>query len=163
MELEIIKNIPENNSKALSLLFRDGVNYGTCCWKEKFVLYFTSNGFLSYALSFSSHGNISSKDKHHTFSLYVYKKDILLVIKDIKERLLFIGHALRGAMVQKILYQSPENNQAVVLITSLPSDDFLKTFLCLNFTSFIKFNKLLLFSFMMKIKVPVYIFFLKVL
>lgn len=79
-------------------------------------------------------------------------------MKNIEEKPVLIGHSLGGAVVQKILYQFPEKIQAVVLIAPLPPDGILRTFLRLTFTSFIKFNKFLLYNFISNINFPAEIF-----
>jgi pimeloyl-ACP methyl ester carboxylesterase len=119
VKLEVLKKIPEAKSNKAPLLFVHGGLHGAWCWQDKFLPYFSSNGFPSYALSLRGHGNSDGGDRLDSFSFSDYLEDILKVILSLKEKPILIGHSMGGAITQKVLHFHPAQIKAVVLMASI--------------------------------------------
>ncbi|PEU20726.1 alpha/beta hydrolase [Bacillus wiedmannii] len=161
MNLEILEYAPEEKSKFPPILFIHGAFHGAWCWKENFLPYFSSKGFLSYALSLRGHGESEGLEALHSFSLQDYVEDVMEVMVLLKNKPILVGHSMGGAIVQKILQLHPDKIEGVILMASVPHNGMFKDSLKLSFTNFRESINLFLFSQGKRKKCPVNVFFSK--
>ncbi len=141
MKLELLKYLPESESKVNSILFIHGANHGAWCWKENFLPYFSSKGFPSYAASLRGHGESEGREGLDSFSLNDYVEDILDIINTLKIKPVLVGHSMGGALVQRILHLHQDKIKGAVLMASAPQEGMSKVYLRLLFTKFKEFSR----------------------
>ena len=118
-EIEVIHHRPDHGARhAPPLLFVHGAFAGAWCWNEHFLPWFAAQGFESYALSLSGHGNSLNSTALDAFSVSDYVGDLAEVIDDLPTPPVLIGHSMGGLVVQK--YLEDADVPAVCLVCSVP-------------------------------------------
>jgi len=139
MKLEVLKRLPENNSKPTPIMFVHGAWHSAWCWNKYFLKYFADSGYASYALSLRGHGNSEGILKGSSINDYV--DDLRKVINDFQINPILIGHSMGGLVVRR--YIAKYNPPAVILLAPVPinSASFGSTrFACKHPLIFIKAN-----------------------
>lgn len=119
-ELELLHRAPATASRRPPLLFVHGVCHSAWCWDEKFLPYFASRGWDSYAVSLRGHGASEGRDQLDTFGLQDYVEDVLAAAAQIGAKPIVIGHSMGGGITQLALRRAPEKMAAAVLFASMP-------------------------------------------
>ncbi|MBQ2695089.1 alpha/beta hydrolase [Candidatus Saccharibacteria bacterium] len=127
-KLELYSDIPKSSNG--SILFCHGICHAAWCW-EKFLPFFSEQGFASYAISYRQHGK---SDKGFSI-IKNYVDDVEDAIDFITDESGFrphiVGHSMGGAVVQKMLGQHYDRISSATLFASAtaPKMPILKTFI----------------------------------
>ena len=84
-----------HNKSAPPLLFVHGAWHGAWCWDKHFLPYFSQNGYRSYALSLSGHGQSYKPQPFWQTGIAQYIKDVETIIGQLPQPA--IRPALRDA------------------------------------------------------------------
>jgi pimeloyl-ACP methyl ester carboxylesterase len=116
--LEVLACAPHGPARATPLLFVHGAFTAAWCWEERFLSFFASAGYASYAVSLSGHGGSPGRDHLDSFSIADYVADVAHVAARLPGPPVLIGHSMGGFVVQKYL----ERHEApgAVLLCSVP-------------------------------------------
>lgn len=117
--LELIQNNPENRQQSVPpLLFIHGMWHGAWCWQAKFLPYLEKLGIKAYAMSLSAHGMSLKRKPLNYFSIDNYVEDVQVIVNNMEETPILVGHSMGGFIVQKYL----EKNKVpkAVLMSSVP-------------------------------------------
>ena len=132
-ETKTISNSPElkvqhqcaNGSPKGSIIFVHGICHGAWCF-EKFMDFFSENGYECFALNLRGHGDNNPKGlTFATLSQYVsdVKKCVEYCIdycskNEIKEKPFLLGHSMGGAVVQKYIGEYTNTVKGAILFAS---------------------------------------------
>lgn len=119
MKLEILSKKSQLKKTKGSLLFVHGASHGAWCW-EKYLQYFSKNGFDCYALSLRGHGKSAGFENLNSYGLNDYVNDILATIKKLSIKPILIGHSIGGVLTQKIIKNHPDKIKAAVILSPVP-------------------------------------------
>jgi pimeloyl-ACP methyl ester carboxylesterase len=105
--LEILKaNAVKQRKNAPPLLMIHGAYAGSWCWESYFLPYFTEAGWDVIAPSLRGHAGSMGREKLDHFGIDDYVKDILLMIADMPEPPVLIGHSMGGLVAQRVAKQA---------------------------------------------------------
>ena len=118
MELELVAEIPETDARPTPVLFVHGAWHAAWCW-ERFLPYFASRGYRSYALSLRGHGRSAGREAIRWNSASRdYVADVAQVARTFETPPVLVGHSMGGYVVQK--YLESHTAAAAVLLASTP-------------------------------------------
>lgn len=140
--LEVMSSAPKSNPKPIPILFVHGMFQGAWVWAEKFIPYFTQNGYTTYALSLRGHGKSESKGAIRWVRLRDYVEDVAQVVQSFQIMPILVGHSMGGMVVQK--YLETHLSPAAVLLASAPPSGLLPSSLSLAKRHPIVFLKIML-------------------
>ena len=120
--LEVLVKAPRARSgkriHETPLLFIHGAYTAAWCWDEYFLDWFAGQGYFSYALSLSGHGNSRGRRQLDSFGIKDYVNDVAEVVASLPSPPVLIGHSMGGFVVQKYLEQHLA--PAAALLCSVP-------------------------------------------
>ncbi|MDR1349243.1 MAG: lysophospholipase [Zoogloeaceae bacterium] len=110
------------------LLFTHGAFAAAWMWADNFLPWFAQQGYCSYALSFSGHGDSAGGgDDLDGLSIADYVEDMALVVAWLQERHplspALIGHSMGGFVLQKYLERNRAS--AAALLCAVPPQGLL--------------------------------------
>lgn len=111
---------PEQRGK---VLFVHGAFAGAWVWAERFLPFFSAEGFLACALSLRGHGNSDGHDHIDSFGIRDYVDDLAAIVEWLGGDVVLLGHSMGGFVVQKYLERHPV--RAAVLMCSVPPQGLL--------------------------------------
>lgn len=125
VQLETLAREPATNARPTPLLFVHGAWHGAWCWDERFLPYFASRGYRSYAVSLRGHGASAAPSSARTMRIRDYVADVAQAAKQLDRPPVVIGHSMGGLVVQKYLerHEAP----AAILLASVPTSGALRT------------------------------------
>ncbi len=119
MGINLIKSkpeIPEKNQPAL--VFVHGAWHGAWCWQEHFIPFFTKNGYECYTFDLPNHGTQKDQKGINQYRIKDYLNHLELVVAEINQPVILIGHSMGGYIVQK--YLETKDCQAAILMAPVP-------------------------------------------
>lgn len=129
MSIAVVSRKPSQPTHHTPILFVHGAWHGAWCWEDYFLSYFAENGWNTYALDLTGHGQ--SGGKLWWTSLLQYVADVAEVAVQIEretgKRPVVIGHSMGGFVTQH--YLARHAAPAGVLLASIPVRGFLPGFL----------------------------------
>ena len=117
MSLEVINNLPVDNTVKPPLLFVHGMWHGAWCW-EMFLEHAKVLGYEAHALSFSNHGNSSHRKNINLLSINNYVEELKEVVDSLPSKPILIGHSMGAFVTMK--YLEKENVPGAVLLSPVP-------------------------------------------
>lgn len=125
MELELLAEIPETEPRPTPVLFVHGAFHAAWCW-ERFLPYFASRGYRSYALSLRGHGRSAGREGIRWYSASRdYVTDVAQVARKLETAPVLVGHSMGGYVVQK--YLEDHTAPAGVLLASTPVSGYFRS------------------------------------
>lgn len=119
MRLELITREPESDARPTPVLFIHGAWHGAWCWEENFLPYFSSQGYISHAMSLRGHGSSGGRERLFWTSIKDYVNDVAQVVGGMETPPILVGHSMGGHVVQK--YLETHTVPAAVLLAPVPS------------------------------------------
>jgi non-heme chloroperoxidase len=124
---ELLFTLPPKNARAHPLLFIHGAFAAAWMWADNFLPWFAQQGYCSYALSFSGHGNSAGGDHLDSLAIADYVEDVELAVAWLQERHphlpILIGHSMGGFVLQK--YLERHRAPAAALVCAVPPQGLL--------------------------------------
>jgi pimeloyl-ACP methyl ester carboxylesterase len=117
-KLEIIKQLPGNDTGKRPVLFVHGAWHGAWCWDKYFLPYFARSGYPAYALSLSHHGKSEGRKKFNFTYISDYVKDLAEVVDTFEDKPFIVAHSMGGLVLQK--YLEIASIPGAVLLASIP-------------------------------------------
>ncbi|MCL1594480.1 MAG: lysophospholipase [Actinomycetia bacterium] len=117
MALDVFVAEPTTRPVGPPLLFVHGAWHGSWCWTENFTGFFSDQGYTSYAVDLSGHGNSEGNLARTLLSRYV--SDVRRVALALDDEPVIIGHSMGGLVTQK--YLARYGAAAGVLMASVPT------------------------------------------
>lgn len=118
--LEILHREPIGKAAGKTLLFIHGVGHGAWCW-EKYMNYFSSEGYDCYAMSLRGHCGSKGHLLLNTFTINDYVEDVYQAVKQIGGKPVLVGHSMGGEIIQKYLLKYQDTIDGAVLLASSPA------------------------------------------
>lgn len=109
-----------HNKSAPPLLFVHGAWHGAWCWDKHFLLYFSQNGYRSYALSLRGHGQSYQPQPFWKTGIAQYVHDVETIIAQLPQIPIVIGHSMGGFIVQKLLEKNSPLIAGAALLAPVP-------------------------------------------
>lgn len=118
--LEILRSpVPKGvERQGHPLVFLHGAFVGAWCWADHFLGYFARRGFDCYAPSFRGHGGSDGIADISAFGIEDYIQDILLVMEDLQDPPILIGHSMGGFIAMKLAER--RDLAGLALLSSVP-------------------------------------------
>ena len=116
---------PAEASPKPPLLFIHGAWHGAWCWDVRFLDFFASHGYPSYAFSLRGHGSSPGREGLRRMRIADYVEDLAEAVRQFPTPPILIGHSMGGFVLQKYLENS--NAPAAVLMSSVPPAGVLRT------------------------------------
>ena len=126
--IKVINSKPPESGKKPPLVFIHGMGNTTKCWEYNFLPFFSEKGYDCYALDLSNHGNSGSKKKLRWTSINDYAEDVRIVVENLEQKPILIGHSMGGLIVQKYAQKYPETIEKFILLASTYNKGIWKTF-----------------------------------
>ena len=126
---ELLFALPPKDARArpVPLLFIHGAFAAAWMWADNFLPWFARQGYHSYALSLSGHGNSAGGGDLDTLSIADYVEDVKLAVAWLQERYpcppALIGHSMGGFVIQK--YLESQRAPAAALLCAVPPQGLL--------------------------------------
>ncbi|MDR3157565.1 MAG: lysophospholipase [Zoogloeaceae bacterium] len=115
------------NARPVPLLFIHGAFAAAWMWADNFLPWFAQQGYCSYALSLSGHGNSAGGDNLDALAIADYVEDVRLAVTWLQERHsrppALIGHSMGGFVIQK--YLERQRVPAAALLCAVPPQGLL--------------------------------------
>ncbi len=121
--LEVLHHIPAEKKFKTPILFVHGAYVGAWCWEENFLPYFADLGFEVYAISLRGHGRSWGRMFVHSYGIREYVKDVeQVILHNVKEEVVLVGHSMGGAVVQQYLKKHEHQAQCkgAVFMSAVP-------------------------------------------
>ncbi|MDR0736496.1 MAG: lysophospholipase [Zoogloeaceae bacterium] len=114
-------------ARPVPLLFIHGAFAAAWMWADNFLPWFARQGYPSYALSLSGHGNSAGGDNLDDLAIADYVEDVKLAVAWLEERHprlpALIGHSMGGFVLQK--YLERQCVPAAALLCAVPPQGLL--------------------------------------
>jgi non-heme chloroperoxidase len=126
---ELLFALPPQDLTAhpVPLLFIHGAFAAAWMWADNFLPWFAGQGYRSYALSFSGHGNSAGGEDLDRLSIADYVEDVRLAAAWLQEQYprlpALIGHSMGGFVIQKYLERCRAS--AAALLCAVPPQGLL--------------------------------------
>jgi len=119
MGLNLIKGTPQlSNLNRPALVFVHGAWHGAWGWQEHFIPFFTKNGYECYAFDLPNHGANKHQKNINKYRITDYVNHLKLVLAQINQPVVLIGHSMGGYVIQK--YLEKNDCLAAILMTTVP-------------------------------------------
>jgi pimeloyl-ACP methyl ester carboxylesterase len=118
LKLELITREPEADALPTPILFIHGAWHGAWCWDDNFLPYFSSQGYISHAMSLRGHGSSEGRERLFWTRIDDYVDDVAQVVEGMELPPILVGHSMGGHVVQK--YLETHTAPAAVLLAPVP-------------------------------------------
>jgi pimeloyl-ACP methyl ester carboxylesterase len=117
MSLEIISELPAQETKRPPLLFVHGAWHGAWCWR-RFLPFFARHGYAAHALSLRGHGGSPSSRPLRMVSITEYVNDVAEAAARLPQPPVLIAHSMGAFVTHHYLQKHPA--AGAVLIAAVP-------------------------------------------
>src|ERR671918_799902 len=106
MTLEVISEVPAQETPAPPLLFIHGAWHGAWCWRH-FLPFFARHGYAAHALSLRAHAGSPARRSLRLTSIRDYVEDVAEVAAQLSSPPVLVAHSMGGFVAHHYLQKHP--------------------------------------------------------
>ncbi|WP_281616231.1 alpha/beta hydrolase [Flammeovirga sp. SubArs3] len=118
MSSSVIYIPAENKQFSQPIILIHGALFSAEAWRGNFLEFFPKQGYDTYAISLSGHGNQGNKLLLNLYGIDDFTEDVVQLITSLKEKPILIGHSMGGLVAQMVAQKV--SLTSVILLAAVP-------------------------------------------